>query len=901
VDATPQRVDAVDTLSVSGVTGQSPISAAALTQALTAADLAYTEPARARRLAESAVAAAPGDAEVMAAGQRALGMAAAASGDLAGAAERLRNAAEVADVAGLPVRAGEARGSLAFLLLLTSGAQRALAELDRADAILREGVSAARLQMQRGIVLTEIRHFDEARASLDRALLTLDRAGGDDLLEADIRNNRAFMCLGMRDWRGAHEELRRAEMLYARGGHIGRTARVYHNRGTVEAFRGDLPAALSAYDQAAEGYRKAGVHPGLLAVDRAEALLGVRLIAEARQAAEVAVHEFAQQRNSVDVVQARLLLAEAALLDHDSAVALIEAGRARRSARRQGRPRWAALAGYLRLQARWREGDRSTASLRAGARTAAELGEAGWVVQSLEARLILAQIALSLGRPDYARRQLAGTGSARQSGPAELRVRAWHAEAILRRSEGDRRGAARAVRAGLEILDHYQASLGATDMRAHVFAHAEELAQLGVELAVESGRPESIFVAAERGRAGALRFRPARPPDDADLVTDLAELRQVVTELRAGDVASGPLVARQQALERAIRDRARHAAGSNDAVARRPIVSQLCAALNGATLVEYLELDGDLHAVTAVANRFTFHRLGSVAAAEKLLESLRAGLRWLAHGLGSARSLAAVTGMVDRSTRELDRLLLRPVLADRDESPLVIVPTGALHAMPWSALPSCAARAVSVAPSATLWYRAATDSRIGSGRVVLAHGPGLHYASAEVSAIARVHGDTTCLTGRNAQAASVLAALDGAGVAHLAAHGHFRADNPMFSQLQFADGPLTVYDLEQLAVAPRQIVLASCDSGLASVRGGDELIGLAAALLAMGSVNLVAALIPVPDHASRALMLPFHRHLKAGGGAAEALAHARRETISAGGEGTPAVAAAAAFVCFGAG
>ena len=882
------------------MTGQSPRSAA-LTEALIAADLAYTEPARARRLAESAMAAAPGDAEVTAAAERALGMAAAASGDFAGATDRLRNAANIADMASLPTRAGEARGSLAFVLLLTSGAERALAELDRADETLRAGVSAARLQMQRGIVLTEIRHFNEAKASLDRALTTLEGAGGDDLLEADIRNNRAFMCLGVRDWRGAHEELRRAENLYARGGHIGRTARVHHNRGTVEVFRGDLPAALSAYDEAAEDYRKAGVHPGLLSVDRAEALLGVRLIAEARRAAELAVHEFAQQRNSVDIVQARLLLAEAALLDHDSAVAVIEADRARRSARRQGRPRWAALAGYLRLQARWREGDRSAASLRAGARIAAELVEAGWVVQSLDVRLILAQIALSLGRPDYARRQLAGTGSARQSGPADLRVRAWHAEAILRRSEGDRRGAARAVRAGLEILDEYQASLGATDMRAHAFAHAEELARLGVELAVESGHAESIFGAAERGRAGALRFRSARPPDDAELVADLAELRQVVTELGLGDTAPGPLVAREQAIEFAIRDRARHAAGSHDVVARRPTGSQLRAALGRAMLVEYLELDGDLHAVAAIAGRFRFHRLGSVAAAEKSLESLRTGLRWLAHGVGSARSLTAVTDVINRSARELDVLLLGPLLAPGDDSPLVIVPTGALHAMPWAALPSCARRAVSVAPSATLWYRAATDSRIGTGRVVLAHGPGLHHASAEVRAIARVYGNPTCLTGRSARAPSVLAALDGAGVAHLAAHGHFRADNPMFSELQFADGPLNVYDLEQLAVAPQQVVLASCDIGLASVRSGDELIGLAAALLAMGSVNLVAAVLPVPDDASRALMLRFHRNLKAGRGVAEALAHARRETAGAHGETGAAVAAAAGFVCFGAG
>jgi len=47
---------------------------------------------------------------------------------------------------------------------------------------------------------------------------------------------------------------------------------VHHNRGNLEARRGDLPAALAAFDKAAERYREAGLHPGLLSVERAEAL-----------------------------------------------------------------------------------------------------------------------------------------------------------------------------------------------------------------------------------------------------------------------------------------------------------------------------------------------------------------------------------------------------------------------------------------------------------------------------------------------------------------------------------------------------------------------------------------------------------------------------------------------------
>jgi tetratricopeptide (TPR) repeat protein len=825
----------------------------------------------------------------------------AARGDPETAVKLLRKAAKIADAAGLPPRACEARGTLAYLLLLTRGARPALLELDRAEATQPAGVSAARLQMQRGLILDELRRDDEAQASFDSALATVRNAGGDDVLEGDIRTNRSIARTNMRDWDGAVDDLRLAEALYTRHGHHGRTAMVYGNRGLTEALKGDLPAALAAFDEAARRYEAAGMHSGLLSVDRAEVLLSGGLVVEARQVALAATTEFEGQRNAVDLVQARLVLAEATLLAGDLVSARLEAQRARRAARQQGRPRWAALAGYLQVRARWLDGDRTRASLNAAKRAAIELSEAGWVVQSLDARLVVARTALSLGLGDYARQELVAARSARRSGPAELRARAWYAEALLRRSDGDRSGAAKAVRAGLAILDQFQASLGATDMRAHASAHAEELARFGLELALESGRAESIFAAAEQGRAGALRFRPARPPDDEDLIAKLAELREVVTELRSGDGTPGPLLVRQAAIENAIRDRARHAAGSNDTAQRPPTMTQLRAALDGATLVEYLDLGGELHAVAVRAGRCTSHRLGSVAAIEGSIDSLRTGLRFLAHGAGSARSLAAVTEVIDHAARELDAVLLVPVLTGADGAPLVVIPTGALHALPWSALPSCATRAVSVAPSAALWHRAATDSRLSDGPAVLAHGPGLSHASAEVRALARVYRDATCLTGRNARVAALLSALDGAGVAHLAAHGHFRSDNPMFSELQFADGPLTVYDLERLAVPPRHVVLASCDSGLAGVRTGDELIGLAAALLAMGSVNLVAAVVPVPDEASRALMLRFHRHLTAGRTAAEALGDARREIAAASSASPAAAVAAAGFVCFGAG
>ena len=176
-------------------------------------------------------------------------------------------------------------------------------------------------------------------------------------------------------------------------------------------------------------------------------------------------------------------------------------------------------------------------------------------------------------------------------------------------------------------------------------------------------------------------------------------------------------------------------------------------------------------------------------------------------------------------------------------------------------------------------------------------GPGLPFARAEGAAVAALYGAGEPLSGLAATAPEVLAALEGADVAHLAAHGSFRADNPLFSSLTLADGPLTVYDLESLATPPSLCVLSACESGLSDVRAGDELMGLTAALLSLGTATIVASVVAVPDEPTRTLMTAFHEQLAAGLRPAEALALAQ----TGGGDGGERFAARAGFVCFGAG
>src|SRR5438128_1803661 len=109
---------------------------------------------------------------------------------------------------------------------------------------------------------------------------------------------------------------------------------------------------------------------------------------------------------------------------------------------------------------------------------------------------------------------------------------------------------------------------------------------------------------------------------------------------------------------------------------------------------------------------------------------------------------------------------------------------------------------------ATLWHRAQArvpEARQRERRVVLVAGPGLPGAAGEVASLRRRYPGARSFTPRTARVEAVLSALDGASLAHIAAHGRFRTDNPLFSSLALADGPLVVYDIQRMRRAPRRL------------------------------------------------------------------------------------------------
>ncbi|HYT25191.1 MAG TPA: CHAT domain-containing protein, partial [Actinomycetota bacterium] len=383
------------------------------------------------------------------------------------------------------------------------------------------------------------------------------------------------------------------------------------------------------------------------------------------------------------------------------------------------------------------------------------------------------------------------------------------------------------------------------------------------------------------------------------LARNLAELRATVvqTEQRrreGGSVAK--LVHRQVALEREIRDYCRHQRGEPTWQEASPpsFDRELGDELGQAALVEFVHLDETLHAVTVVHGRPRLRQLGPTAQVRALIERLAFALRRLTRHHADEASRAAAAVALRHAAARLDAMLLRP-LADRiGERPLLVVPTGPLQSLPWSILPSLAGRPLSVSPSAGLWRMASRRPPRPGGHVVVADG-GLPGARMEAKTVAAIY-HTTALLDPLPTVGALTDALHRAALLHLAVHGRLRADNPLFSSVDLADGPLTVYDLERLERVPQTVVLAACESGRTVVLAGDELLGLSATFLSHGTRQLVASVVTIPDLETAPLMIAFHRLLAAGVPAAEALARAQREVPW---DDWTAVAAAAGFVCIG--
>ena len=767
--------------------------------------------------------------------------------------------------------------------------------LDQAEP-LTAAADRGVLLLQRGLLCMRTWRDRDALQLFDQAVNLLQDYP-DPAYLARALLNRSFSHLNSGDVRSARADAAWCLRFSAARGLDLLAAKATHNLGFCNLLEGDLPGALRCFSTAAEGYRlKAPSALPVLAMDKARALLAAGLALDAARELDSAIASFRRQRLDQDHADAALARAQAALALGDLTGARRWAVAAQRRFDRRANQACAAVAELTGLRARAKSRGRPALIAAEGLTIAGRLHSCGLRTDAATAELVAARALLAAGRIDEARRYIAAVPRAGPAMSLELALMRRLALAELAQAEGRAGRALAQLRAGLAMVHARRGRLGSLDLQTGAAALGTELADAGLRLALDRASASLVFAWLERSRAQAFRVRPVRPPADPEVAGVLAELRQLMRLIRTAELNGSrdpASMARRVQLQRQIREHAWETGGLGDE-ASRATTSDIMAELNESeqSMVSMLVRDGRLLAVVLAQGAPQLIGLGDFAVAAEAATRLTADLDTLAGRLLPARLEAAIAESARHQAEVLTTELIAPLRPWLSDAGVVIVPSGVLANIPWSLLPDLRGRPVTVCPSAAMWLTARRRSRSapsGTSQPVLAAGPDLQYSGEEVTEIAKAYPGCRPLVADEATVDTTLRALDGAQLAHLAAHGHHDQQNVLFSSLDLADGPLMAYDIQALSAAPRHVVLSACDVGRTVVRPGEEILGFTAALLYVGTATVVSSVTRIADDVAMKVMTAYHRLLSTGTRPAEALATAA------------AAAPTSSFVCYGAG
>jgi len=238
--------------------------------------------------------------------------------------------------------------------------------------------------------------------------------------------------------------------------------------------------------------------------------------------------------------------------------------------------------------------------------------------------------------------------------------------------------------------------------------------------------------------------------------------------------------------------------------------------------------------------------------------------------------------------RELYRHLIEPIQDKLDRPSLIFVPHHVLHYVPFHALYDGAnylvdAYAVSRGASASVLKicREKKIQRTEQDLVLAVADEMTPHINEEVAALRALLPKGLFFVGREAREDKLRRYGPTAGKLHIAAHGIFRADNPMFSSLKLGDSWLNLFDIFNLQLGAELTVLSACETGMSAVWEGDELLGLARGFLYAGTPSLVVSLWTVNDRSTAQLMRRFYEALHRGASKTRALQEAILEVKAA--------------------
>jgi hypothetical protein len=302
-------------------------------------------------------------------------------------------------------------------------------------------------------------------------------------------------------------------------------------------------------------------------------------------------------------------------------------------------------------------------------------------------------------------------------------------------------------------------------------------------------------------------------------------------------------------------------------------------------LLEYFQVGSDLVAAVVTDHDLTIRRVGPLAGIASSIRALEFQLTKLRLPAFRKASFAqALLGATEQHLKELYRQTLAPVADALTRDHLVVVPHGILHCLPFHALKDGECWlidrfSISYAPSASIFALCNRREANCSGRSLLlgVSDKNTPWIRREIGSVAKNVPEPDVRMGEEATADVLRTLGRSSRFIHIATHGIFRSDNPLFSSVRLADSHLNMYDLFQLELPVELFTLSGCGTGLSVVAGGDELLGLMRGLLYAGAESLLLTLWDVHDRTTAEFMSAFYAHLRESRDKARALRAAMLE------------------------
>ncbi|MGB7202896.1 MAG: CHAT domain-containing protein [Pyrinomonadaceae bacterium] len=307
------------------------------------------------------------------------------------------------------------------------------------------------------------------------------------------------------------------------------------------------------------------------------------------------------------------------------------------------------------------------------------------------------------------------------------------------------------------------------------------------------------------------------------------------------------------------------------------------------SLVEYVVLDGKISAFVVTAAGIDYlPSLATESEVGELLEHLHFQLDTVRYGSAHLHRFAPqLKAKTDYILAELHEKVFAPLEKHVRGDRLLVVPAGPVNYVPFSALFNGEEYLVERfeirhAPSAAIWQQLAKQRRrkMQTSLLVGFADERIPLVENEIKLISKVLPDAKRLNGKAATFAAFSAHAGNYDLLHIACHGQFRPDNPMFSSLHLADGWVTVRDLVANEIGAELVTLSACETGISKIFAGEEILGLARGFLSAGARSLIVSLWAVNDTAATKMMPQFYKQISAGDTTAAALRNIQLEMIA---------------------